>query len=103
MERKTIEELIPLIQQWGKDKGITDPYKQSMKAMEEFGELNAAILRDNSLNEIDSFGDLLTTIIILADIRGISLRHALEVSWNEIKGRSGQTVNGTFIKSSDIY
>lgn len=103
MERKTIEELMPLIQQWGKDKGITDPFKQVIKTSEEFGELCAAILRDNSLDETDAFGDVLVTLIILSNIRGISLTAALNVAWNEIKGRSGQTVNGTFIKSSDIY
>lgn len=99
---QTINELIPLIQQWGKDKGINDPYKQAMKVSEELGELNAAILKDNSLSEIDGFGGTLVTLIILAQIRGISLQNALNVAWNEIKGRVGETRNGTFIKQEDI-
>lgn len=86
-----MKELIALVKEWGKEKGITDPYKQTIKACEEFGELSAAILRDNRINEIDAFGDVLVTLIILADIRGVDLENALQRAYNEIKGRSRKT------------
>jgi NTP pyrophosphatase (non-canonical NTP hydrolase) len=34
-----------LIKQWGRDKGINNPYKQTVKLMEEVGELAREICR----------------------------------------------------------
>jgi NTP pyrophosphatase (non-canonical NTP hydrolase) len=40
-----------------------------------------------------------STLHRLAKDRGVDLEQALELAWNEIKDRKGETINGTFIKN----
>ena len=95
---KTFEQLQSLIKEWGIEKGLNDYAKQSMKVVEELGELNGAILKGKRAEEQDSFGDLLVTIIILANQREVDLVNELNSAYNIIKFRTGKTENGTFIK-----
>ena len=100
-ELKEIKELEMLIANWAEEKGLLNPEfapKQFMKIVEELGELASAIIKDDQDNEIDSVGDLLVTIIILAYQRNISLKYALNVAYNEIKDRKGKMVGGSFVK-----
>lgn len=97
---KTFEELQQLVQDWAKDKGLNDYAKQSMKVMEELGELNGAILKGNRIEEEDAFGDLLVTIIIMAKQREVDLVKELETAYNIIRDRKGKTINGSFVKSN---
>jgi NTP pyrophosphatase (non-canonical NTP hydrolase) len=100
-ELKEIKELEMLIANWAEEKGLLKPEfapKQFMKIQEELGELASAIIKENQDKEIDSFGDLLVTIIILAYQRNISLKYALNVAYNEIKDRKGKMVDGSFVK-----
>jgi NTP pyrophosphatase (non-canonical NTP hydrolase) len=95
------EELQSEILNWAYDKSLINPKnapKQFMKFIEESGELARAILKDDVDEEIDAFGDVLVTIIILAEQRHVNLIHCLHVAYNVIKNRKGKTVNGTFIK-----
>ena len=97
----TMTELIEQVENWAIDKNIVtkDNWpKQLAKVVEELGELSSAMLKENSFLEIDSFGDVLVTLIVLAKQRDIKLQLALEAAYNEIKNRTGKTVNGTFIK-----
>lgn len=96
---KTFEELQSLIKEWAIEKGLNDYAKQSMKVVEELGELNGAILKGKRAEEQDSFGDLLVTIIILANQREVDLVNELNSAYNIIKFRTGKTENGTFIKN----
>lgn len=41
-------------------------------------------------------------IVILAQQHGMILEGGLQYAYDEIKGRKGKTVNGTFIKESDL-
>lgn len=61
-----MEELIKKIETWSIERGlnIADPNKQRLKLWEEFGELNAAIARDNRDGVIDAIGDMLVVMII---------------------------------------
>ncbi|CAI3407105.1 MazG-like family protein [Enterococcus cecorum] len=61
-----MEELINKVEQWSKERGLNtaDPNKQRLKLWEEFGELNAAIARDNRDGVIDAIGDMLVVLII---------------------------------------
>jgi NTP pyrophosphatase (non-canonical NTP hydrolase) len=70
-----------------------------MKVFEELGELSGAILKRNRIEEEDAFGDLLVTVIILANQRGIDLQTELKNAYITIKDREGKTVDGTFIKN----
>jgi NTP pyrophosphatase (non-canonical NTP hydrolase) len=95
------EELNDLIIKWAKQKGLLIPlnYKaQFMKVIEEIGELSSAILKGDENGEIDAFGDVMVTLIILSAQRGFDLTECLEHAYNEIKDRTGKMKNGTFIK-----
>lgn len=61
-----MEKLIKKVEQWAIERGLNtaDPNKQRLKLWEEFGELNAAIARDDREGAIDAIGDMLVVIII---------------------------------------
>lgn len=145
-------ELDVAVKKWACDRGIDrgDGLAQELKVQEEYGELCAAVLR-NDIDKIkDSIGDFVVTIIILnlqldcrfdviasdehmmkvdnihrvvlilkdymmmtdsrllynlntvANHYGTTVRECLELAYNEIKGRTGKKVNGTFVKSADL-
>jgi len=71
---------------------------QTMKVMEELGELCRAINKNKKDDTIDSIGDVLVTIIILSYQLGLSPEECLQSAYDEIKARTGKTVNGVFIK-----
>ena len=60
------KELIEKVEQWSKDRNLhtADPNKQRLKLWEEFGELNASIVRDDREGAIDAIGDMLVVMII---------------------------------------
>jgi NTP pyrophosphatase (non-canonical NTP hydrolase) len=96
-----IKELQKLVVQWADQKGLIKPEnapKQFMKVVEELGELSSAIIKEDIDKEIDSYGDVLITLIILAEQRNIDLELALNLAYNEIKDRKGKMVDGSFIK-----
>ena len=99
---KTFEELKELVIDWAEKRDILSPdnhSKQLMKVVEELGELASGILKGNRIEEEDAFCDLLVTVIILAEQRGIDLVTELGNTYATIKDRQGNTVNGTFIKN----
>ena len=61
-----MEELIKKVEQWSIERGLNTAYpnKQRLKLWEEFGELNAAIARDNRDDVVDAIGDMLVVMII---------------------------------------
>lgn len=61
-----MEELIKKVQEWSIERGLNtaDPNKQRLKLWEEFGELNAAIARNDREGAIDAIGDMLVVMII---------------------------------------
>ena len=96
-----IEQLQPLIIQWAKDKGILDKataIKQALKTAEEVLELQNAILDNDREEIIDALGDILVTIIIGAEMQGLTLDECLESVYNVISKRTGKMINGTFVK-----
>ena len=125
MEFKELE--IKVIK-WAKDKNLLDVktnYQQYAKFLEEGTEILDAmnklrvvedkankldvtdadqmanhkhILDEAELELKDAFGDTIVTLIILAGKYKINLIDCLELAYNEIKGRTGKTVGGTFIK-----
>lgn len=99
----TTDELIDAVKTWRRERGIDSPYRQLNKVMEELGELASEVNRDHfdTPEFIDSIGDVLVTIIILADICGKDLTECLEGSYHEIAGRKGHTSEGMFIKEEN--
>ena len=98
------DELITKVEQWAKDKGLNqaDPKAQFLKVAEEFGEIASAMARSNDELFKDSVGDVIVTLIILSMQKGTNVQECLELAYNEIKGRTGEMVDGVFVKSSDL-
>lgn len=91
------------IRQWGRDKKINNPDKQTVKLMEEVGELAHEICRGryDSAELRDAFGDIQVVLIILGDILGIDTEKCKEDAYNIIKNRTGRNVGGSFIKDNE--
>ena len=86
---------------WALDKGLItedNPKQQALKTVEEVGELAKSILNDDRGEFVDAVGDVMVTLIILARQNGTCALTCLQSAYDEIKGRTGKTVNGTFIK-----
>lgn len=85
---------------WATEKDLIpgNPEKQTIKLMEESGELASAILKNDKIKIIDGIGDCLVVLIILARQLNVLPETCLLHAWNEIKNRTGKNVNGTFIK-----
>lgn len=92
--------LVHNVQMWGREKGLNDPKAQLNKVIEEVGEIAHEITRNNYDSDelTDAIGDTLVTIIILADICKLDVKDCLQEAYNVINKRTGQTVDGTFIK-----
>lgn len=99
-----MNELVKLVEEWSKSKGLdkSNPDRQALKVFEESGEVAAAMSRDNIEDLKDGIGDTVVTLIILAQQKGLTLEECLNTAYNEIKGRTGKMVNGTFVKSEDL-
>lgn len=121
---KTISELIPLVQQWAKNKGIyksSTALKQLDKASEEFNELQQAagaiiaarnanirlgsemdsmksLINFERANLKDAYGDVLVCLINAAYLHNIDLNQALNEAYNTIINRKGKMINGKFVK-----
>jgi NTP pyrophosphatase (non-canonical NTP hydrolase) len=99
-----IDQLIENVEQWSIDKDLNNgnPDRQALKFYEEAGEVGAALSR-NKLDDLkDGIGDTVVTLIILAQQHGMTLEECLQYAYDEIKGRKEKTINGTFIKESDL-
>jgi len=98
-----IEELVNNVEAWSKAKGLNeaDPRAQFLKVIEEVGEIAAAMARGDEPSIKDGIGDAVVTLIILAQQHEMSLSECLGAAWDEIKGRTGKTVGGVFIKDGE--
>ena len=97
---KKLEEKVEV---WAEEKGILSkatPIKQAMKTQEEVTELCNAILDGNKEEIMDAIGDILVTIIIQAKMQGVSVEKCLQGAYGVIQNRSGQMINGQFVKDS---
>ena len=97
------DELIGAVGAWGRLHNIDNPYRQLNKCLEELGEWSHEICRDNfnTTEAKDACGDVLVTVIVLADICGIDPVDCLRGAYEEISKRSGHTSEGMFIKECD--
>ncbi len=94
-------ELECLIENWAKEKGILDkatPLKQAMKTQEEVTELCNAIIDDNRDEIKDAIGDIVVTLIIQSKMQGMTLEECLNAAYDVISKRTGQMINGQFVK-----
>lgn len=90
---------------WAKEKGIDLPEnatRQFLKLVEEMGELASGLAKNNQEAIKDALGDVFVVWTILVKQLGYSHEDVVNDVYNIISKRTGQTVNGVFIKQEDI-
>jgi len=118
-----MNELIEKVKAWGLDKGITGPngkatiLSQLSKTQEELTETRDAAVEmmatyhysgevftadklwRQSLDALkDGIGDTTVTLILAAELAGLDFEECLQAAYDEIKGRTGTMIGGTFVK-----
>ncbi len=89
------------IRLWAEDRGLYhkgDPKTQTLKLMEEAGEICRAVLKKDEEQIIDGIGDCVVVLTNLAHLAGTSIEECIDTAYNEIKDRTGKMSNGTFKK-----
>ena len=97
----TFNQLEAFVRTWAEARNIvkgSTADKQLEKTATEMIELAIAIGAKDKSKQIDGIGDVLVTLIIVAEQLGLTLTECLAVAYMEIKDRKGRLVNGTFIK-----
>ena len=99
----SFDELINNVFTWADNKGLIkeeNATKQMLKVVEEVGETAGALAKNNRDELKDGIGDSFVTLIILANQCGYTPSECLQATWDEIKGRTGKTINGVFVKDN---
>jgi NTP pyrophosphatase (non-canonical NTP hydrolase) len=90
-----------LIRLWADERGLYekgDPKTQTLKLMEEAGEICRAVLKNDKAEIIDGIGDCVVVLTNLAKLSGTTIEKCIDAAYNEIKDRKGKMSNGTFKK-----
>ena len=90
-----------LIRSWAEERGLYhkgDPKTQTLKLMEEAGEICRAVLKKDEPEIIDGIGDCVVVLTNLAHLCGTSIEECIDAAYGEIKDRTGKMNNGTFKK-----
>ena len=90
-----------LIRMWAKDRGLYDKgdtKTQTLKLLEEAGEICRAVLKNKHDDVVDGIGDCVVVLTNLAELQGVSIEECIAQAYNEIKNRTGKMSNGTFKK-----
>ena len=90
-----------LIRDWAQVRGLYDkgdPKTQTLKLMEEAGEICRAVLKKDQPEIIDGIGDCVVVLTNLAHLCDTTIEDCVEAAYNEISKRTGKMVNGTFKK-----
>jgi NTP pyrophosphatase (non-canonical NTP hydrolase) len=96
-----MDQLIARVIGWAEDRDLLHEENanyQMLKVVEEIGEVAAGLARKDEDAIVDGVGDSLVTLIILSAQLGYSPQECLFRAWEEIKSRTGKTVDGVFIK-----
>jgi len=90
-----------LIREWANERGLYsggDTKTQTLKLMEEAGEICRAVLKVDKQATMDGIGDCVVVLTNLAELAGTSIEECIDLAYNEIKNRTGKMSNGTFKK-----
>lgn len=93
-----------LIRRWADARNLIDgstPQAQFVKLAEEMGELAAGLAKNRPGQAVDSIGDMVVVLTILAEQLGVTIEGCILTAWDEIKDRTGRMENGVFIKDGD--
>ena len=90
-----------LIREWAYERGLYDKgdvKTQTLKLLEEAGEICRAVLKDDKEQIIDGIGDCVVVLTNLAELNYVSIEDCIDAAYEEISNRTGKMVNGTFKK-----
>lgn len=98
----TFEDYDCLVLEWARERRIipnSTALAQSIKTLEELGELMKALSKGDMDEAADAYGDILVTLLIGADLAGMDLVTCLAGAYDTIKDRKGYlTPDGIFVK-----
>lgn len=101
-EKMTFAQLEDAVKQWARDRKIipnSNPKMQLLKTVSELGELADATAKGDAEGIVDGIGDVLVTLIIYAELSGLTLTECLYEAFLTIKDRRGTlTSDGIFVK-----
>lgn len=95
-----INDLTVCISNWFDEKGLSDPIMQFAKLNEEVGEMAHELTRGHKDSEEmkDAIGDTFVTLVGMAHHLGIDLSECINMAYQEIRGRKGKIIEGSFVK-----
>lgn len=97
------DNIFELIRNWADKRGIYesgDTKTQLIKLYEEAGELSQGILKNDRDDIIDAIGDCVVVLTNLAKLADVSIETCIQSAYDEISGRTGKMINGTFVKDN---
>ena len=97
------ETVFDKIRAWASARGIYakgDPKTQTLKLMEEVGELSKAVIEMNTKEQVDAIGDCVVVLTNLAALLDLNIEDCIDTAYQEIANRKGSMKNGTFVKES---
>lgn len=89
------------IRKWAEERNLVNGstlQAQVVKLLEESGELAAGVARNDMEKIIDSIGDIMVVLTIIAAQVQIPVEECLDLAWQAIRYRRGKMVNGIFVK-----
>ena len=90
-----------LIREWAHERGLYDKgdvKTQTLKLLEEAGEICRAVLKNDKAEIIDGIGDCVVVLTNLAELLDVKIEDCIQAAYDEIKNRTGKMSNGTFKK-----
>ena len=90
---------------WFFDKGIENfrPTAQLKKIAEEVGEVEHAFESETEHEMMVEIGDVMVTLIGFCAMNDIDLRDCLELAHKKIMARTGEFIDGSFVKTEDLW
>ena len=77
--------------------------KEEMTALDRYaGSWDFDLLEEIIERKKMEFGDVLVTLVILAEQLGVKWDECLEKAYNKISKRKGKVINGIFVKEEDL-
>ncbi len=98
---QTHEDRFDLIRNWATVRGLYEggnTFTQYVKLQEEAGELAKALLQSDHDEINDAIGDMVVVLTNMAHLHGTEIEDCIDAAYNEIAGRTGKMINGTFVK-----
>ena len=95
------QSLFDCIRQWAEERGLYekgDIKTQTLKLMEEAGEICKATLKQDHDEVLDGIGDCVVVLTNLAHLHGVKIEDCMQMAYDVIKYRTGKMNNGTFKK-----